>query len=281
MSRFNMTISTFSVLPGAAEERESTAFGASLPADISADGKSLLLTEFNIASGKDYGVYLQKTDGSSAVKLGEGFACSLSPDGKWAVALLSSEADLVLLPTGPGESRKIRHDRIAFNRPALWFPDGRRLLVYGIEQGHAARMYIVPIDGGQPQPLTPEGVAAPAAISPDGSRIAAGTTGDSYALYTSQGQLIGPLAGLRAGEIPIVFSADGNFIFVYEFLQPTATVYRLDLVRGKRQQWKEIRPSDPSGVRLGLSVVITPDGQTYAYGVSRYLMDLYLAEGIK
>ena len=55
----------------------------------------------------------------------------------------------------------------------------------------------------------------------------------------------------------------------------------LDIRDGKRQLWKEIRPSDASGVRLGLVIVATPDLRNYAYGVSRYLMDLYLAVGLR
>jgi hypothetical protein len=142
-------------------------------------------------------------------------------------------------------------------------------------------MYIVPLNGGEPRPLTPEGIAGPAAISPDGSKIAAGTMGGSYSLYTPDGKSLGVIPGLRAGEVPISFTSDGTAMFVYEFMQPTAQIFKLDVRTGKREAWKEIRPSDPSGVRSGLAVVIAPDGRSYAYGVSRFLMDLYLADGIR
>jgi serine/threonine protein kinase len=282
LARFSMTISTSVLVPGVTEERDFTGFGTSRPADISRDGTLLLLSEFSVRNGKDYGVYLRKTDGTLAVRLGDGFASSLSPDGKWAVALLSSEAGLVLLPTGPGEVRRIKSERIAFNRPALWFPDGRELLANGSEKDHEPRMYIVPLDGSEPRPVTPEGIAdRAAAISPDGSLIAAGPPGGVYSLYRTDGQSLGVIPGFREGEIPIVFTADGKAMLVQEYLQPTAKIYKLDIGTGQRQLWKEIRPSDPSGVRWGIRVLATPDGRSYAYGVSRYLMDLYLANGVR
>jgi len=281
LSRFGLQISAFALTPGARDERDLTAFGASLPADISADGKILLLSEFNIGGGQDYSTLLRKTDGSPAIRLGNGFACSLSPNGKWSVALFSSDETLALLPTGPGEMRQIKSDRIGFNRPVLWFPDGKQLLTLGTEKGHQSRMYVVPTNGGEPRPVTPEGVAGPAAISPDGTRIAAGTRGAEYSLYTPDGKSLGPIPGIRPGEVPINFSADGNTLFVYEFLQPTAKIFKIDVRTGKREAWKDIRPSDPSGVRSGLAVVVAPDGRSYAYGVSRFLMDLYIADGVR
>src|SRR5207253_4620840 len=114
LSRFRMMGSTFASIAGAASETDFTAFDRSRPADLSIDGTLLLFTEFGVVNGKDYSVYLRKTDGSTAVHLGDGFAASLSPDKKWAGALLSSAEELVLLPTGPGETRQIHSDRIAF-----------------------------------------------------------------------------------------------------------------------------------------------------------------------
>ena len=281
LSRFRLTISTSGLIAAAPVERDFTAFDTSLPADISRDGTLLLITEFGVVNGKDYSVYLRKTDGSPAVRLGDGFAASLSPDKKWAAAFLSSEKELVLLPTGAGEARRIHNDRIVFNRPALWFPNGRELLVYGTEKGHQPRLYIVPLIGGEPRPATPEGISGAPAISPDGTRIAAGPPGGKYSLYTTDGTEAAPIPGFNEGDVPIVFTADGNAMLVYDFLQPTAKIDMLDIRDGKRQLWKEIRPSDASGVRLGLVVVATPDLRSYAYGVSRYLMDLYLAEGLR
>jgi hypothetical protein len=50
---------------------------------------------------------------------------------------------------------------------------------------------------------------------------------------------------------------------------------------GQRTPWKTLTPADPSGVDGMGPVEITPDAKAYAYGCSRDLSDLYLAEGLR
>jgi hypothetical protein len=60
-----------------------------------------------------------------------------------------------------------------------------------------------------------------------------------------------------------------------------ARVERIDVVSGATHPWKEPRPADPAGVFAITSVVVTPDGRSYAYTFSSALGSLYLAEGVK
>ncbi len=86
------------------------------PAELSADGKTLLFDEeggggslalFQIERATRTRVYIRKTDGSPAVLLGEGGALALSPDGKWAIAeTQDSPSQFKLLPTGAGQSQR-------------------------------------------------------------------------------------------------------------------------------------------------------------------------------
>ena len=59
-------------IAGDSQERELSWFDSSLPAALSADGKLLLFAEVGEAGGANYGVYLRGTDGSPAIKLGDG-----------------------------------------------------------------------------------------------------------------------------------------------------------------------------------------------------------------
>jgi len=60
-----------------------------------------------------------------------------------------------------------------------------------------------------------------------------------------------------------------------------AKVFRVDIASGRRVLWKELMPSDSAGV-VGLStVVIPPDGRSYAYSYVRVLSDLYVVDGVK
>src|SRR5262249_59793859 len=93
---------------GETKERDLSWLDSSEPYDISADGKTLLFSEFSDAMGANYAVCIRKTDGSSVVRLGEGQAIALSPDAKWALSTLPHSGQLSLLPTRVGEAPKPR-----------------------------------------------------------------------------------------------------------------------------------------------------------------------------
>ena len=69
-----------------ASEHDFTWLDWSFPVTLSADGHTLLFREEGEAGGPTYAVYIRKTDGSPAVRLGDGQSLALSPDGKWALS---------------------------------------------------------------------------------------------------------------------------------------------------------------------------------------------------
>ena len=56
--------------------------------------------------------YLRKTDGAPAVRLGEGRPFGLSPDGKWVLSTLFTPPQILLLPTGAGEAKRLERGAI-------------------------------------------------------------------------------------------------------------------------------------------------------------------------
>ena len=275
---------------GSEKERELAWFDWSTSADISSDGKNLLFYDWGAATGGVPFVYLRKMDGSNEpVRLGEGKALALSPDGKWALAVQeSSRPQLVLLPTGPGEPRLLPRGEINEYEYASWFPDGQRILFTGlVDLGHGLRSYIQDISGGQPQPITEEGIIA-LRVSPDGKRVVAwapdkGPDGKYY-LSPIDGTQSTPIPGLEMGELPIRWSTDGLALYVRASGDFTTNIniYRIDLSSGRRELRKEIVP-DQVGF-LGLEdrgIQITPDGKSYVYTYWTVLRDLFLAEGLK
>ena len=143
---------------GESKERDLSWFDYSYPSDISSDGKELLFTEAGEGGGPNYSVYQRKIGDTSAVRLGDGLAIAVSPDGKWVIASPPiPPAQLVLLPTGPGEAKPLSHDSINHSR-ARWLPDGRRFIFSGKEPGHAARIYLQDSSEGKPVPISPEGI---------------------------------------------------------------------------------------------------------------------------
>jgi serine/threonine protein kinase len=59
-----------------------------------------------------------------------------------------------------------------------------------------------------------------------------------------------------------------------------AEICRIDLAKGERRLWKEITPSNPSGVLYG-NIHLARDGEHYIYRVRRVTGQLFLGEGLK
>jgi Tol biopolymer transport system component/predicted Ser/Thr protein kinase len=278
------------LIAGSTKERDLSWLDYSYPADLSADGKTLLFDEEGIGGGVQYGdvqdltyaVYIRDTDGSPAVRLGEGGASALSPDKKWVIIYTpASPAQLRLLPTGAGETKTLTNDAIA-HQWARWMPDAKRFVFSGNEPGKGVRFFVQDISGGQPKAISPEGVdALDFAVSPDGQYVA-GVGGDQKGyLYSVSGGDPKVVAGMEPGDLPINFSSDGHSVYLYHTGEIPAKVYKVELGTGKKSVWKEIAPLDPTGISTIAPVLMTPDGTSYVYGFHRTVGDLYLVEGLK
>src|SRR5206468_11324771 len=124
---------------GDSRERDLSWFHLQSAAGLSRDGGTLV---FSWLSGFDYATYVRKTDGSPAVRLGEGYAQDLSPDGKWVItALFSAPNRLAVLPTGPGDVKTVPLGPVRFDGSsgAQWMPDGPRIVFGGVEPGRRIR----------------------------------------------------------------------------------------------------------------------------------------------
>ncbi len=267
-------------LPNARQERDLSWFDASRIDDISDDGQQILFIENSYGKLRNPAIYLRKTDGAPAVRLGDGNRPALSPDGKWVacISIAGPKTELTLLPTGAGEARNISTPGMHYER-VEWFPDGRRLLLTGNEPGRPMRTFVQNVDGGKPAPITPEGVPA-SRVSPDGKYVTS-IVGGKLCLYPVAGGDSKSVADAGPGESVIRWSADGRYLFLRQQENATALrISRLSVANGRSEPWKELQPPDPVGVQMG-PVVMTPDGNTYAYSFQRDICTLYLAEGLK
>ena len=266
--------------PGAAKEQNLSWLDYTYPADLSADGRTLLFDEEGEAGGWTYSVYL-RTDGAPAIRLGEGLANALSPDGKWAISSpLGSPAQFMLLPTRAGQARKLTDDAIN-HRWARWLPDGKRFVFAGNEPNHAVRLYVQAVDGGKPQVISPEGVnPVQFVVSPAGDVVAGVGPDQRGYLFSVSGEKPRLIPGFEVGEAPVVWAADGRSLFVFRSGELPARIYRIELATGRRSEWRQVLPSDRAGVNHIGPILMTPDGKYYVYGYHRTLSDLYLANGL-
>ena len=261
-------------------ERDLSWLDTSRVYDVSADGKTLLFGELSYGEGRNPAVFLRKSDGSPAVRLGDCSRPSLSPDGKWVLCIHAAgpASNLMLLPVGAGESRRLPNEGFRYEQ-AEWLPDGERILFSGTQGTGAIRNYVRALGGGESKPVTAEGMTV-SRVSPDGKRAVAMREGDLLLqeLETGASRRIG---AAMPGESALRWSTDGRALFTAVREGNTAfRVYRVDAASGSRVLLKEIRPRDLVGVTM-YGVVVTPDGASYVFSYQRDMSDLYLISGLR
>ncbi len=268
---------------GASTERTLTWLSLSGAADISADGNRVLFTEMQPGGGNGQFVYLRPMDGSPAIRLGEGSALSLSPDGKWALTLSPSGKQLVALPTGAGEPRDLTRAGFDyshhFRRSGAWFPDSSRV-IFSAWQNGVSRTFVQDIDGGEPRAVGPPGVGG-ASVSPDGRHICAGPFGGPASIYDLDGADPTPIKGLETGDSPIRWSQDGRSLICRRQQGLVTEVSAIEIATGRRVPLWHLAAIDPAGADAINSLAVTPDGKSYAYSYYRTISDLYVVDGLK
>jgi eukaryotic-like serine/threonine-protein kinase len=264
-------------VPGSDDERELSWLGSSGARSLSADGRHLLMVDVGQRSGADYGVVLRGTDGAQGVRLGSGDARALSPDGRWAAAILADPAEVVIYPTGAGEPIRLGRGHFGQIESVDWFPDNGRLLVCGAEPARVPRCYTVGLDDAVPTPLTPDGVTA--SIAPDGSTLLLTGT-DGTRQVSSIGATTGrPVAALQRDDRVVAWSTDSTAVFVQRGFDVPATVERLDLATGLRRVVREIRPAGLDGLASILVADWVDEGGWYAYTYTMSPSTLFVVTG--
>jgi Tol biopolymer transport system component len=219
------------------------------------------------------------------VRLGEGIALALSPDGKWALSRLTSPSRLILLPIGVGRPKTLTRPGLTYIGAGGWFPDSRRVVFTAQENGAPSRVYAQDIDGGEPRPVGPPGIRLPT-LAPDGRIIAALGPDRQMILFSIDGGAPRPSRGLESGDEPIRWSSDGASLFVTRYIGRSTEVHQLELSTGHRKLLWKLAAQDPAGAfppgfGTGHGVRLTPDGKAYAYSYMRNLSELYLVDGLK
>ena len=268
--------------PRASEERDLSWLDGSSDPSLSADGRTMLFTESGGQRNVNYQVCLRGTDGSPVLRLGEGNAEQASPDGRWALAFVpTSPARPMLYPTGAGEPVKLERGSIgAYEDGATWFPDGRRIVLCGIEPGRSSRLYVQDIPGGRPRPITPEGTHL-GSLSPDGRSVLARNSGGTWAIYPIEGGAPRPVPGITAREEIARWSTDGRSVYVYDPRQVPCRVERFGLGTGQRALFAVLGTGSRVGLVRVIKVSMAADPYVYAYSHYHMLSTLFIVDGAR
>ncbi len=268
--------------PVPAPEKDASWFDWSILADLSADGRTILFSETREGGGAKSAVYIRRDHEPAPVRLGDGMGDALSPDGKWV--LMHQGQKLVLVPTGTGDARELKIEG-TFESGGAWLPDSRRVVVGGATGERKYQLHVIDTLDESIKPISPEdiwsGGSRAFAVSPDGRFVAGMTKEETIAIYPVDGGAPTPASGVEKGEIPIQWSADGASLLVHRPTGLPARVHRVTLATGTRELLREFAPADPAGVYKIAPVLVTPNGDAWAYNAMRTLADLYVAEGIK
>lgn len=267
--------------PGETTERDLSCLESSDLKGISEDGSVIVADVLGESGGPKGSIYLRKTDGSPAVRLGDGSALAISPDGKFVTGYPSRESatkQFELMPTGPGEIKPT--------------PKG---IVMGWLSGD--QNYLLATDGGsrgtvqfcawdartdKMRAVSPKGMPqARPIVSPDRRFYLAQSPEHRWSVYsvdTGEGR---PVPGLTEHDLPINWRADGRALYIatHHDMNQMIPVSVIDSVSGNRTAWKMLHPTIPVDALANLQ--ITPDGRAYAYNYTFMRSELYVALGIR
>ena len=263
--------------PGAAAERDFSWLDLSSSPFLSRDASLLLFSDESVSAGTNYAVGLRKTDGGAVVRLGEGLTSGLSPDAKSALAIVFTPPQLVIYPTGPGETRHLPRGGLQTYQSASWFPDGKNVLVCGNEAGRASRCYAQDVSGGAPRPVTPDGTTR-GVVSPDGAQILCFSQGGSWTIVPAGGGAPRPVPEMGLADYVIGWNPDGRSLNLFRPENVPFRMESLDLASGRRELVREVAPADRAGLLEGGGASISDDRKSYAYDYSRMTSQLFLVE---
>jgi Tol biopolymer transport system component len=262
-------------------ERELTWLDRAILVAISPDGKQVVFHEGGKGGGRLGTIFLRKTDGSAAVRLGEGYSVALSPDQKWVLAYTpESRPRNWLIPTGAGEAVELKPAEIENVVLTGFAPDSLRVIVFANEPGHPGRMFLFDPPSGKRQAITPEGVRG--AMTADGKFLIVRADNKPVELWPIDPALPPrEVKGMRPQERLIQLSDDGKVALIGAPQGLSATVYRLHIDTGQRQLVRRLDMHDPTGGFGITRAVATPDGQSFAFNTLRQLSELYLVQGLR
>ena len=277
-----MRMETSTRTGGSAEATDLSWLDWTLLRDLSPDGSTVLFDETGPASEGTDGVYVRSIDGGPAIRLGDGVAAAISPDGRFVMGgELGGNRFITILPIGAGQARRVPTEGIVPSH-GFWFPSGREVGVSASAPGQGARLYRVNIESGAFAPLSDQIIQSGASIpSPDGTYVL--TRGEDACA------VLLPVDGGAPRRFPNLdslwrlssWAGDSKSFFVVRGGAVPAKVLRVNASTGETEPWMEITPTERSGVRGMNSVRFTQDGERYVCSYTRIDSPLFHARGLR
>jgi DNA-binding winged helix-turn-helix (wHTH) protein/Tol biopolymer transport system component len=245
---------------------------------ITPDGKGVLFDESGEGGGKQYSVYLYRTDTRSPVRLGEGRAMDLSADGQWALTQSASDdTQLSLVSVNVGQPKPISGHGLGYQW-AKFLPNAKEILVAGRYPKQSPGIYRQHLPDGSPILLKP-GLNFENAIIDEKGHIAVGCDGfhivvlelsNGNARFVKTPECVSPMAFVDAQTV-LTRHQDGGSI----------QLDLLNLTTGKVTPYRRYVPPDLAGSSYTLPLHVAKDLQTFVYSRMQSLSNLFVVSGWK
>ncbi|TAK13580.1 MAG: hypothetical protein EPO35_10200, partial [Acidobacteria bacterium] len=268
-------------LPGATSEREFPWLDFPLGPILSADGRHMAFTDLSQSAGAEYAVAWRDTNGGPVVRLGKGYAMSLSPDGRWVAAAVPSSGAVVVYPTGAGDAIMVPGlINVDNGSVGLWLRDSKRLLACGVAGGKGSRCFRVSIDNPRlDEPVTPEGVTT-VIMADDESTLLAHSVDGSWHPVQSPTELGPAVPGVTGLDQPLAWSPDRRSVISTRPRDIPAPVERIDLATGARTLIRTVVPPDAAGINRITVTHWDERARAYAYAYTKELTQLFTVTGV-
>jgi eukaryotic-like serine/threonine-protein kinase len=252
---------------------------------LSEDGNRVLFTAFDTLNVNwSMRAYVRPTEGSPPLKLGAGTALAFSTDERWVLTLdYRNTSELWLVPIGVGVPKKLTAAGFTFSYATRLLRDGKRLVAIAERHGDKQwRLFLVPLEGGPPTPLSDAPVSQFFLEVSRDDRFAAVVSFDgTLTLFPLDGRAPIPLHDLRRFVVPAGWTADGQ-LWVYEMVSRDAPsrLLRYDIPSRRVVEERTITAADLDGLIAVGKVRITPDSRSIALEYYRSLGSLYVLDGL-
>ena len=255
-------------------EKDLTSVVESWGQKISSDGTFIV---FDVG---DYNIYMRKTDGTPAARLGKGQIYDISPDGKWVLSILPPEDHkLLLIPTGAGEVQTLSAGKLHY-QSARWLSDTQHVLVSASDDAGTIRTYSQEVSGGELKPLSPPDVSV-VVSAPDGKSFLGVTTEKQYRVYSVDNGAAREVLGITPEENPIQWLSDNRTLLVRRRVGIPVAVYKLNVMTGRRSLWKQFDAADKVGVNGIPFINVSRDGAHYVYAPGHAFSVMYSVDGMR
>ena len=134
------------VAPGETVEHDLSSLESSELRGLTPDGRIVLMNITGESGGAKGSIYWRMTDGSPPVRLNDGVAFAISPDGKWVTGYSSRDTKqrrYVLMPTGAGEEVAVEFPNLPAKTGIVlgWLAGEGNYLVGGLSQAKKWQLF--------------------------------------------------------------------------------------------------------------------------------------------